>query len=227
MEPIPETVWAIEELGPFVRGGDLLEDLVDLGVRALRVVPDLVGLTVDSQEHGVTFALLAHESQRAVLGVLQDEASHSRSSSVDAGGADDLLDEAIWQQRAQTHAAPCVLSTLTLPLVQEARITGCVSLYAASRQAFVGHHDELARQLGAWVEGAVTNADLSFSTLHEALRAPHRLQAASTIDMAVDIVSTEQRVSVPVARNRIQHAAGRAGISESQLAEAVIVLRGT
>ncbi|MBB6627776.1 GAF domain-containing protein [Nocardioides sp. KIGAM211] len=227
MEPIPETVWAIEELGPFVHDGDLLEELTDLGERASAVVPDIVGLSMESAEHGVTFTLLASHAQRAVFDALQ-RPSGSGSDAVAApepSTTDDLLDEDSWQERALLNAAPCVKSTLTMPLVDGGRVAGAISLYGASRRAFAGHHEELAEALGAWVEGAVTNADLPFASLREALRAPRKLRSASTIDRAAEIVSAEQQVSVPMARNRIREAADRAGISETQLAEAVIRLR--
>ena len=46
MEPIPETVRAIVELGPFASGGDLLEKLGEMARRVATLVPDCVGLSL-------------------------------------------------------------------------------------------------------------------------------------------------------------------------------------
>lgn len=227
MRPIPETVRAIEELGPFVDGGNPLEELVEMGARVSAVVPDCVGLSLVSAEHGVTFTLMASRRQIAFLDALQ----HTAGADGDERGCaqpadpDDVLDEEAWRQRALPSAAPCVASTLTLPVVSHESLSGGVTLYGASRQAFAGHHEQLAEILGAWAPGAVTNADLSFSTLRDAEQAPVRLRRASTIVQAVQIVAGELAVSVEAARERLREAARRAGISDVQLAEAVISLR--
>jgi hypothetical protein len=235
MEPIPATVRAVEELGPFARGGNLLEELSDMGRRVERLVPDCVGLSLVSEEFGATFTLLASHGQLTLLDALQREGGTGRetgSSPADDGqdrpptAATDLLDEEVWRLLALDGAARCVLSTLTLPLRAESGTAGAVNLYGASRQAFTGHHEELAGILGAWAPGAVTNADLSFSTLRDAEEAPRRLRRACTIDEASALVADVQHVAVETARERLHEAAERAGISEEQLAEAVLRLRG-
>ncbi len=229
MDPIPETVKAIEELGPFAEGGNLLEELKSMGNRVNAVVPDCVGLSLASGKHGVTFTLIAPETQIELL-----DAIHHVAAEVDAAQAarlddllddDDLLDEESWRLRAMATAARGVLSTLTLPLVTDERISGAVNLYGASRRAFTGHHEELAAILGAWAPGAVTNADLSFATRHEAEQALRHLRAESTIDEAAHLVAEADGVGLEAARLRMRDAAERAGITEEQLAEAVISLR--
>jgi hypothetical protein len=225
VEPIPETVRAIEELGPFVNGGDLLEELSEMGRRVSTLVPDCVGLSLVSADHGVTFTLVASDQQLALLDALQKQAGDAEETQPEAASGD-LLDEEAWRLLALSEAAPCVLSTLTLPLRDGARHSGAVNLYGASRQAFVGHHRHLAEILDAWAPGAITNADLSFSTLREAEQAPRWLQRASTIDQAALMVAAVHAVGVDTARARIHEAAERAGITEEQLAEAVIRLRG-
>ena len=62
MEPIPETVRAIEELGPFAADGDLLDELHLMGRRVSALVPDCVGVSLGSVEHGVTFTLTASDT---------------------------------------------------------------------------------------------------------------------------------------------------------------------
>ena len=65
-----------------------------------------------------------------------------------------------------TSTTPSVplLSTVTLPVLAGGAVVGSINLYAASAEAFVGHHEAIARIFDAWAPGAVTNADLSFST---------------------------------------------------------------
>ncbi len=233
MEPIPETIRAIEELGPAADGGDLLERLIEMGERVGVLVPDCIALTLASSEHDATFALLASRRQIALLTAIQREADVEAAAAAAAGSGDapgeqpapDLLDEAAWQRLALANAAPCVATTLTLPIRDPGRLRGSITLYGASRQAFAGHHEQLAEILGAWAPGVVTNADLPFRALHEARAAPGLLRRADTLDEATRIVAMIQRLAPAAARQRIRDAAARAGISEEQLAEAVIRLR--
>ena len=229
MEPIPETVKAIEELGPFANEADLLDDLRRMGSQVTDLVPDCVGLSLASAEHGVTFTLIASDRQLAFINAIQDLAGSfddaQRSEHPTDESGDDLLDEGTWHLRAMANAARCVVSTLTLPIVKEDRIAGAVNLYGASRQAFTGHHEQLAEIFGAWAPGAVTNADLSFSTRREAEEAPRRLQSESVVGRAAHIVAGFEGVPLAAAVRRIREAAQRAGISEEQLSEAVIRLR--
>lgn len=226
MKPIPETVRAIEELGPFADGGDLLEELGEMGRRVATLVPDCVGLSLVSAEHGVTFTLLASDQQLAFLDTLQQIGHEEGTAPDEPLRGDDLLDEEAWRLLALAGAARCVHSTLTFPLREDARFSGAVILYGASQRAFAGHHQHLAEILGAWAPGAVTNADLSFSTLAEAEQAPRWLQRTSTVDEAARLVAATHTLEIPAARRRLHDAAERAGITEEQLAEAVISLRG-
>jgi GAF domain-containing protein len=229
MEPIPETVKAIEELGPFTNETDLLDDLKRMGGQVTELVPDCVGMSLASAQHGVTFTLIASDRQLAFLDAIQhlcgsmEMASPPESQPVDLD--ENLLDEETWHLLAMATAARGVVSTLTLPILRDDCIAGAVNLYGASRQAFTGHHEQLAEIFGAWAPGAVTNADLSFSTRRDAEQAPRRLHRESTLSQAARVVAQFEGVSLPDALRRIREAALRAGISEEQLAEAVIRLR--
>lgn len=229
MEPIPETIRAVEELGPFVADGDLLDQLTERANRVCQVVPDCVGLSVTSRELDVTLTLVVSPEEFAVIERLrslchQSEAPGGGGQVVEPDGSDPT-DEEGWRCLAEATASPGVASSLTMPLVEGSRITGSVNLYGASPRAFQGHHDQLARILGAWAPGAVANADLSFSTRAEAAGAPQRLAEQTTMDLALGIVAAEQGIDLPTARQRLRDAADRAGISEAQLAAAVIELR--
>lgn len=232
MEPLPETVAAIEELGPFAADVDLLDQLLDRGRRVLLIVPDCVGLSVASQEHGVTFTMVATAAEVAILDALQ---YIDGGPCVDAVAAraviqfeiDDPMNESQWQTFAQAAHPIGVASTLSLPIVTHGWTTGSINLYASSAQAFAGHHDALAAIFGAWAPGAIANADLSFATRLEAQRAPHLLRDLSLIDRAGQYVADTQGVSLDAARRLITAAAARAGISEAQLAEALNKLHGS
>lgn len=226
MEPIPETVRAIEELGPFAADGDLLDELNLKGRRVCALVPDCVGVSVVSAEHGVTFTLTASESQVEVLDAIQCLAEGAGPSADPAADEpDDLLDEEAWRRYAVATAARGVVTTLTMPILTDGVVTGTVSLYGASSRAFAGLHEQLAAIFGAWAPGAVANADLSFTTRREAEQAPRRLRSQSTTDRVARLVAHAHHVSLETAHRRVREAAARAGITEEQFAEAMVRLR--
>src|SRR3954468_18147026 len=103
----------------------------------------------------------------------------------------DPLDERRWQLFAQAAGAVGIRSTLSLPILAEPRpgekggdmsheapdtgssvgtrlgatpVTAGVNLYGSRPDSFHGLHDQLAELFGAWSPGAVTNADLAFTT---------------------------------------------------------------
>jgi hypothetical protein len=100
-----------------------------------------------------------------------------------------------------------------------------VNLYAASAQAFAGHHDELARLFGAWAPGAITNADLSFRSRSVAEHAPDKLRGEYHIEVAVGIIAMQQHLTPDAAREHFKEAAQRAGVTEAELAGTIIELR--
>jgi len=230
MEPIPETVEAIDEYGPFGTAGvDLIADLRERGRLVQDLVPDCIGFSLASQEHGVTFTLVADEADVAVLDAVQYlsdgpcvatvEAQHPEPTEYEL---EDLLDEESWQLFGRASAAKGVRSTLTLPIVTDHRVVGSVNLYGGSGEAFTGHHGELAALFDAWAPGAVTNADLSFATLQEARRAPQLLKDEVTVHVAVGIVAVREGIDVQVAERTLRAASVRAGVSLHDLAMAVL-----
>lgn len=226
MEPIPETISAIEELGPFAADGDLLDELSLKGRRVSALVPDCVGLSLVSAEHGVTFTLTASDTQIDVLDAIQCLADSSGAPSTPADEEPDaLLDEEAWRRHSAATAARGVVTTLTMPILADGVVTGTVSLYGASSRAFTGLHEQLAAIFGAWAPGAVANADLSFTTRREAEQAPGRLRNQSTTDRVAHLVAHAHHVSLETAHRRVREAAARAGITEEQFAEAMVRLR--
>jgi GAF domain-containing protein len=227
MEPIPETVEAIEELGPFA-AGDLLQPLLEQARLVQELVPDCVGLSLASVTDDITLTLVATSEEIAALdgvqyvfggpcvdGVKVDEVIEYNN--------DEVLDEHRWQHFARATSAAEVASTLTLPVMADGVVVGSVNLYAASRDAFEGRHADIARIFHAWAPGAVTNADLSFDTRRSAEQAHERLEDALGIDIAVGLISASRDIDLDAARDHLRNAALRAGISEAALAQSIIV----
>jgi hypothetical protein len=94
-------------------------------------------------------------------------------------------------------------------------------LYAATSDAFEGHHEAFAPAVGASAEHAIANADLSFSTRLAAAQSPTRLADQGDIDIAVGIIAARQNVDIPTAQQLLQEAAARAGIRPGQAARAI------
>ena len=230
MEPIPETVEAIEKYGPFGAGDvDLLSHLREAGAQVREIVPDCVGLSLASGDHGHTFTLVVDAIDMAVLDAVQHVSAGPCVATVDEEehhpvglDRDDLFDEESWRLFGHATAAKGVRSTLTLPMVEDERVVGSVNLYGASGQAFTGHHEELATIFDAWAPGAVTNADLPFTTLREARRAPERLREETTVRTAVGILVAREGLDSSDAERRLRDAALRADVAVPDLAQAVV-----
>jgi GAF domain-containing protein len=230
MEPIPETVEAVDNLDPSGDEVDLLAHLRLLSERAQAIVPDLVGVSVARLDHGLTFTLVATDDEVAVLDAVQYVAGGpcvegARDVEIKQFERDDALDEERWRLFAEATAAHTVRSTLTLPVVSAGRAVGSVNLYSASRRVFEGQHEVLAEIFGAWAAGAVANADLSFTTRIEAEAAPRHVQDRHAIDVATGIVAAQLGVDVQDALTRLGEAAEQAGVSLLHLARDIVHAR--
>jgi GAF domain-containing protein len=200
--------------------------VLNMGRIAKRTVPATVGLSLALLKDGLTLTLVASSDQISALDAVQYldggpcvEAAHE--ARVIAVDRDNILDEGRWQMYAQATAASGVASSLTLPISRQGRVVGTVNLYAATADAFDGHHPELAEALTGSAQSVVTNADLSFSTRLAAAAEPTRLADADAINIAVGIISASQDVDIPTAQERLLLAATRAGITQAQAARAV------
>ena len=233
MEPIRETVEAINELDANAADEDLLSEFQGMGTRVREIVPECVGISLAYLTHGVTFTLVATDEEIATLDGVQYlnggpcVDAVKGSPQVVQTDPEDLLDESDWQLFGQATAAASVASTLTLPILRDEAAIGSVNLYAATRDAFTGHHEQIADIFQAWAPGAVTNADLSFRTRGEAEQAPRRVEEQARIDTATGIIAARLGVDLDMARERLTEAARRAGVTEEQLAGAVIESQST
>ena len=225
MEPIPETEAVVEEYGPFTTGDlDLVEELRGSSERVREIVPECIGITMTSTEDGVSFTLVSSDEQVAVLDAIQYTVGGPCVESVAAEQVlsytqDDFLGEAGWHLFSQATAAASIASTVTLPIVVDGLVGGSINLYATTPHAFDGQHEEIAEIFGAWAPGAVTNADLSFSTRTVAEQAPLVVREQVVIQVALGVLMTDQHLDVDAARERLFDAAHRAGVTVAMVAE--------
>jgi len=230
VEPLPETVEAVEDYGPFVvENEDLLAELAAKAAQVVQVVPQCVGVSLASNRDGVSFTMVATSAEVAALDAVQYLAGGPCVAAVDLDEVvryEPVTGEERWRLFARATAAAGVASTLTLPLVVDDVVVGSVNLYAAAPDVFAGHHEELAAVFGAWAAGAVTDADLSFSTRRVAEQAPRLLREDLDIHVAIGLIAAQDHVASADARARLDDAARRAGVSEALMASTVIELAG-
>lgn len=231
MEPIPETLEALGELDPYLDDTDtqLYELLTTAVDRAREIAPGLVGISIASRVHGVTFTLVATDEEIATLDAVQYVASGPCVDAMDLGhgiatSPEGLLNESRWHDFARASAAAGVHSTLTLPVRREEEVVATINLYGRSPDTFADKHEPLAEVFGAWAPGAITNADLSFATRATAEAAPDQLRQAAVVDTATGILAAQRGVSIGEAREQLDDAARRAGVPITRLAQAIIDL---
>lgn len=228
MEPIPETLEALDEVDSYLDEGSLELQLRRTVSRAERLAPGLAGVSLAFREHGLTFTLIATDEEIATLDAVQYVASGPCVEAIDLGYGiatpDGLLSEQRWQHFARASAAAGVQSTLTLPIVEGDVVVSTVNLYGREADTFTGKHEALADVFGAWAPGAVANADLSFATLRAAKQAPNQLREAAVVDTATGMLAAERGVTVEEARAQLNDAAHRAGIPVHRLARVLVGL---
>jgi GAF domain-containing protein len=232
MEPVPETEAALDEFMG-CEDTDLRELLRQMGRTAREIAPDCVGLSVGLVEEGLTFTLVATDEETAVLDAAQyldggpcvTSQQEGEVTETDVGSL--LMDEDRWTVFARASAASGIASSLSLPLMHEGQAIGGINLYGSTPQAFDGHHEELADALGASGLGAVTNADLSFSSRRRAAEAPSRLRESNDMDTALGILAARFEESVDEARERLLQAAARADVAPALVARVLLLLHST
>jgi GAF domain-containing protein len=223
MEPLPETSSAARMLR-FQTDVDLLPDLRSKAVRVRELVPDCVGVSLALLDHDVTLTLVADPAEFLVLDALQylDDRAAPAPEGLAGEPEDDLLDERRWQRLSREASARGVATTLSMPVYEHERLIGAVSLYAGAPNAFGGQHQDLAEIFGAWADGAVTNADLSFASLEQAAQAPRQVAGDILLEQACEILSRDLGIDMAAARQRLYAVAAREGISPVEVAVTLI-----
>lgn len=225
VEPIPESRELVDEFGPFIEG-DLLAELSQQAELVRALVPSCVGLSVAVLQDGMAVTLVATDEHIGALDAVQYvhngpcvEAVHG-DQPIAATHVDMLEYE--WTLFASATAAAGIRSTLSLPVITDGHVTGSVNLYATTSTAFDGHHEAVATILGAWAPGAVSNADLTFSTRQTAREAPALHRAELAVIRATALLATELGLDLETAGARMTLAAGRAGVAVEVVARMVI-----
>jgi hypothetical protein len=232
VEPIPETREVLDQLVGQGRT-EVASTLLWMSREAGRIVPELVGLSLGVLEDDLTFTLEAAGRDVAALDAIQYldggpcvAGGHpgGEVGSIEVSSMEDVTDEGAWQMFARASAAAGIASTLTLPVEVDGEVSGSINLYASKQDAFAGKHAVLAAVLGASAQGAVANADLSFSTRLQAIKAPERYADQNDVDIALGYICAKQGVDLAMARERLRAAAARAGITEGTAARTIAFL---
>jgi GAF domain-containing protein len=228
VEPLPETVEALQEL---TRYGDetVARTLWRISREVQRIVPEVVGVSLSLVTEELTFTMTASTGTVAELDGVQYLGGGPCEETLETGipreyHAGDPVDEERWQAFARATAAAGVASTLSMPILRNGVVIAGVNMYASTPEAFDGRHEELASACGAWAGGAVMNADLDFTTRFQAAETPERLRSETWVDQAVGVVMSRWGISMDEAEERLRRAAERAGISDFQMARAIVGL---
>ena len=231
LEPMPATLDAFRTLATYGETSAGAE-LSRIGDEVHALVPTCVGVSLSLVTDAFTFTLVADSRLARELDCVQyldDEGpclSAVRDNEVVAADVEDVLDEQQWSTFARARTAEGVRSSLSLPVLVEGRVVAGVNLHASTVDAFVSHHDDLARVCRAWQPGIVADADLTFSTRDDARATPGRLQDQNHLDQATGMLAAARGVRTDVAARRICEAAERSGLSEGQVARVLLrVLR--
>lgn len=204
---------------------DLEGSLLTMGDRAERIVSECVGLSFTLLDKDLTFALVAPGLPMRPAEPPDDpDVVRLPARGPDAAEAPTraLMDEGRWARMARVNCATGVASSLSLPVLNEGRVVGGITLYASSEDAFAGHHDELAAALGASAEGAVTNADLGFEARRRAEEAPRRVRDEQVVEVGTGILAARLGLELETARGRLHEAALQADVTDAQAATVVI-----
>jgi GAF domain-containing protein len=225
MSPVSQTREAFEWLGGF-SGRELEHKVTRMARRVREIAPGCVALSLSVSNGAITFTVMADRSDAAFLDAVQYLDGGPCLSAIHNKGVEatsDLpTDEDRWQMFAKAEALMGISSTLSLPLIEEGQIIGGVNLYGATNDTFDGHHEEIAEACGAAALGAVTNADMGFSSRVRAAATPSRLKSRGRLDLASGLVAQQQGIDLTEAEARIRRAAAHGDVSATEFATFLI-----
>ena len=225
LEPVSQSREAFDWLASY--GNHQVEDSMQRMARQVReIVPECVALSLTVAQGELTFTLMTDRPGAALLDAMQYLSGGPCETAVAEGTMQATVrpptDEGAWQMFAKAEAVAGIASTLSLPVMRGGRAVGGVNLYASTPHAFDGRHQELGVICGAWAEGAVTNADLSFTSRIRASTAPLRLRDRGAVDVAIGYVAAHQDIDTDEAMRRIREAATRADVSAAEFARFIL-----
>jgi GAF domain-containing protein len=213
---------ALDWLASYSRERHLETSITRMGERVREIVPQCMALSLGLLDEGLTFTLVSESRDAAVLDAIQYVDGGPCVAAMEHGEATEAThlatDEDMWQLFSQAQSVAGVASTLSLPILRGDRVVCGVNLYASESNAFDGHHDALAEACGAWAEGVVTNADLTFTSRLRAAAAPARLRDNAFFDAATGYIAAHQDIDTESAAAKIRDAAVRAGVTPADVA---------
>jgi GAF domain-containing protein len=225
LRPVAESEEAFEWLASYGQGREVETAIMGMGRRVREIVPECVALSMCYAGTDYTFTLISDNREAALIDALQyveagpcEETMHTGKTTA----AHSPLAEEQWQLMARGWSVAGVASSLSLPVVHEGGLVGGVNLYASTPTAFDGHHEELAAVCGAWAGGAVTNADLDFTSRVRAAATPARMREKTAVDVASGLVAEYLGTDVATAAQRIVNGAQRAGVDAADLARFIL-----
>ncbi len=220
--PVPETREAFDWLNRFGEG-EVEESMMRMSRRVRQIAPHCVAMSLSVVDGDLTFTIQADRRGATLLDAVQyldgGPCLQAVEERVIATTANLPLDEGRWQLFARAEALAGISSTLSLPILARDRVVGGVNLYGETADAFDHHLEEIAAACGAWAAGAVTNADLGFTSRLRAAATPSRLFDSGDVELAKGLVAEVSGIDTDEAGSRIAAAAARAGVSESELAQ--------
>jgi len=222
MQPVLESRMALDWLASYGRDRQIETSITRMGRRVREIVPECIALSLGLIEDGLTFTLVSESREVAVLDAIQYVDGGPCVSATQSGDVAQAthqpIDEDLWLLFARAQSVAGVGSTLSLPILRGDQVVCGVNLYASTPDAFDGHHDELADACGAWGQGVVTNADLTFTSRLRAAAAPTRLRENAFFDAATGYVAAHQDIDTDTAAAKIRDAAVRAGVNPVDVA---------
>lgn len=226
LKPVLETRMAFEWLASYSTDRRIETAITRMASRVREVVPECVALSVGVLEDGLTFTVVSETREAALLDALQYLDGGPCVEALEVEQICDLsgdpTDEKPWHLFARGQGTAGIASTLSLPIMNGGRVVCGVNLYATTPDAFDGHHRELAQACGAWAEGVVTNADLSFTTRLLAAAAPTRLREDASVNAAAGFLAARDDTDIDTAMARIRRAAAQAGVREPDVAKLIL-----
>src|SRR4051812_15096963 len=225
LRPVAESREALDWLSSYGQGRDVETSLLEMGRGVRQIVPECVALSLCYAGTDYTFTLIADNREAALIDALQYIDSGPCERTMHTGettAVNGPLAEERWQLLARGWSTAGVASSLSMPVMDEGGVIGGVNLYASTPTAFDGHHEELATVCGAWAGGAVTNADLDFTSRIRAAATPARMRDKTTVDVASGLLAEYLGTDLPTAIQRITTSAQRAGVAVSELARFIL-----
>lgn len=206
---------------------ELADSMTRAGLELVAVAPSAVAFSLGVVADGITLTYVTSEPSAWLLDAVQHVGGGLcedavRQAAILEFGLSDPLDEQSWGLFAQASASYGLHSTLSLPILRDGDVIASVNLYGGQPDTFTDRHEAVAGIFGAWAPGAVSNADLSFSSRLEAVKTPGRIEDLTLIEMAVGVFVARFSLPPVEAREKLMYAAARAGISVHAFARIVV-----